>query len=307
MHHSPLFFMALMSTVIASFLIPCSGMCGTPLGPPLPVQIGPGFGLPPGKPPMGVPGPFPIGPPLCSPQRPCTLFSFEGGGRGYYSGNTFEINQDGSPGIDFIRDLHFAQYTLAAEVYAAIRVAPSFALTYSYLIPREDHGYGILPDNLAVGNTVFVQGTPVAAKATTSLHKLEAEYFLAVGPQFRAGAYLLGEFWVEDFSMKSAQVQDSQQREEFLMGAGATGEFSPGSSIYLKFKGACTFLQKQAGVYLDAEGKFFPDMNNPYRGAQLRPYVSAGYRFRSSEWNINTHRKINASSQGPYLEIGVLF
>jgi len=307
MRNSTVLFIVIMGTLIASLIIPSTGMCASPFGPPPPMQMGPGYGPPPGKPPMVGPSPYSFGPPLCLPYRPCPAFSFEGGGRGYYSGNTFIVNQDGSLGIDFIRDLHFSQYTLVAEVYAALRVAPSFAFTYTYMIPREDYGYGILPDNLTVGNTVFTVNTPVSAKSTTSLHKLEAEYFLSVGPQFRAGAYLLGEFWVEDFLMKSAQVQDSQQREEFLMGAGATGEFSPGSSIFVKFKGACTFLQKQAGLYLDAEGKFFPDMSNPYGSSQLRPYISAGYRFRSSEWNLNEHRKVNASSQGPYLELGAIF
>jgi|UniRef100_A0A7C4ES67 hypothetical protein len=307
MNNSHGFLVALIGALIASLLVPSAGMCAAPFGAPPPMQMGPGFGPPPGKAPLGMPGPFAFGPPPCPPHRPCPAFSLEGGGRGYYSGNTFVINQDGAQGIDFIRDLHFAQYTLVAEVYAALRVAPSFALTYTYMIPREDHGYGILPDNISVGNTVFTVNTPVYAKSTTSLHKLEGEYFLAVGPQFRAGAYLLGEFWVEDFLMKSALVQDSQQREEFLMGAGATGEFSPGSSIFVKFKGACTFLQKQAGLYLDAEGKFFPEMNSPYGAPQFKPYISAGYRFRSSEWSINEHRKVTASSQGPYLELGIIF
>ncbi len=296
--------LALVGTIVALLFFPGLGISGTRLGPPA-GPMAPGFGPPMGMPPGGPP-PIPFGMMPCPPQRSCTTLSFEGGARGYYSGNTFVLHQDGSAGIDFIRDLNFAQYTLVAEVYGAVRVAPTMALTLSYMIPRIDNGHGILPDNLTVGNTIFLQGTQVAAKSTTSLYRLEGEYFFAVGPQFRAGAYLLGEFWVLDFQMQSAQVRDSQQRDEFLMGAGASGEFSPGSSVFVKFKGACTFLQKQTGLYLDAQGKFFPDMMISY-GSQLRPYVAGGYRFRSSEWVINEHRRVNASSQGPYVELGFIF
>jgi len=296
--------LSLIGTLIALFFLADYGTCGTTLGPPA-GPMAPGFGPPMGPPPVGM-RPMPFGMMPCLPQRPCTKLSFEGGARGYYSGNTFVLHQDGSPGIDFIRDLNFSQYTLVAELYAALRVAPTMALTFSYMIPRVDNGHGILPDNITVGNTVFFQGQQVTAKATISLYKLEGEYFFAVGPQFRAGAYLLGEFWVRDFQMQNAQVRDSQQREEFLMGAGASGEFSPGSSVFVKVKGACTFLQNQTGLYLDAQGKFFPDMMISY-GSAARPYVSGGYRFRSSEWVINEHRKVNASSQGPYVELGLIF
>lgn len=298
------------------------GNCGQPLGPPR-GPMGPMAPMGPMQPNVGPmqpnmghvpphaafgPGLQPCFPGPCLLPEPCRIFSFEGGGRGFYTGNSFRVTYSNRADIDFIRDLHFAQNTLVAEVYAAVRMVPTMALTYSYMIPRDDNGHGTLPEDLTIGNTVFLAGTAVNLKSTTSRHRLEGEYFAVLGDRFRAGALLMGELWVENLQMQSATNRDSQQFEEFLMGAGVTGEFAPANGIFMKGKGAYTFLQKQNGLYLDFQGKFFPEfIGCGGQQMQMRPYVTAGYRFRTSEWVINDDRKIQASIQGPYIELGVIF
>jgi hypothetical protein len=286
---------------------PDFGVCSRPFGPP----IGPsGPALAPSCPPSGC-APFtqPFFMRPCPPANQCRIFSFEGGGRGYYSGNSFRIIWNGGADIDFIRDLNFSQNTLVAEVYAALRLVPTLALTYTYMIPRIDDGNGVLPVNFAVGKTIFPAGTAVTVKSTTSLNRWEGEYFFVVGSNHRVGGLLLGELWVENLQMEGLDVRglnqrDSQETQEFLMGAGGSGEYAPANGFFVKFKGAYTFLQKQNGWYFDCQGKFFPEFNC---GAQMRLYLTGGYRYRSSEWLYNVDRKIQATTQGPYVELGVIF
>ena len=287
----------------------CSQPFGPPMGPPSPgMRPGPPSpGMRPAPPPMGlVPGqqPFFMGP--CVPFQPCRSFSLEGGGRGFYTGNSFRIIRKSGADIDFVRDLNFSQNTLVAEVYAALRVAPTLALTFSYMIPRDDNGHGTLPETLTLGNTIFPALTQVTSKSSTSLYRLEGEYFLAVGYNYRVGGLLLGEIWVENLRMESLLAKDSQSFEEFLMGAGGSGEYAPANGIFVKVKGAYTFLQKQNGFFLDCQGKFFPELAAGY-GSQMRPYVAGGYRFRTSEWVVNEDKKIQATIQGPYVELGLIF
>jgi hypothetical protein len=252
-----------------------------------------------------VPGhqPFFMGP--CLPVQPCRSFSLEGGGRGFYTGNSFRITRNKGADIDFVRNLNFSQNTLVAEVYAALRVVPTLALTFSYMIPRDDNGHGTLPETLTLGNTTFPAGTQVTCKSSTSLYRLEGEYFLVVGGNYRVGGLLLGELWGENLRMDSELAWGYQYFEEFLMGAGGSGEYAPADGIFIKFKGAYTFLQNQNGFYLDCQGKFFPELAG--YGSQTRPYVAGGYRFRASEWVVNEDRKIQATIQGPYVELGLIF
>ena len=146
----------------------CSQPFGPPMGPPSP-------GMRSAPPPMGsVPGqqPFFKGP--CLPAQPCISFSLEEGCRGFYTGNSFRIIRDNGAVLDFVRDLNLSQNTLVAEVYAALRVAPALSLTFSYMIPREDTGHGILHDAFTVGPTTFPAGTRVTCKSSTFLFRLDS-------------------------------------------------------------------------------------------------------------------------------------
>ena len=71
------------------------------------------------------------------------------------------------------------------------------AVTYTFLIPRDDEGHGILPANLIVDNTLFIAGNPVAIKTTTSRHRWEGEYYAILGCNYRAGGLLFGELLIE--------------------------------------------------------------------------------------------------------------
>jgi len=60
------------------------------------------------------------------------------------------------------------------------------------------------------------------------------------------------------FTMESDAASDSKARNEFLMEVGGSGEYAPSKGIFLKFKGAYTFLQKQTGSILTAKAGCFP-------------------------------------------------
>jgi hypothetical protein len=205
--------------------------------------------------------------------------------------------------------LNFSSNTLLAEVYGALRMPPKWALTYSFVLPREDFGYGVLPADVIVGSTRFVQGTRVAARSLTSLHRWEAEWFVKTGCNFRAGVYGLGELYVETFEMKDAAQDDQDVINEFLAGVGGTGEYSSGGSLFVKVKGAYTFLQDQTGFYVDAEAKLFPriDPCGPLAGlANLKPYGAIGYRFRSAIWH-REDTKTEITWHGPTATLGIVF
>ena len=278
----------------------CSQPFGPPMGPPSP-------GMRPAPPPMGlVPGqqPFSQGP--CLPVQPCRSFSLEEGCRGFYTGNSFRIIRNKGADIDFVRNLNFSQNTLVAEVYAALRIVPRFALTFSYMIPRDDTGHGILPEAFTVGPTTFPAGTLVTCKSSTFLCRLEGECFLAVGNNYRVGGLLLGELWGENLFMNSNFAWGYEYFEKSQMGVGGTGEYAPADGVFIKFKGAYTFLQNQDGLFLDCQGKLFP--KSVCYESQMRPYVAGGYRFRSFElWIVNEDKKIQATIQGPYVELGLIF
>ena len=280
-----------------------TGFCQFP-GLPHGQSPAPGLGCPP-------PACGPMSPPFlagpCMPVQDCKGINVEGGVRAFYTRNWAKLTRQIDGDVNFVKDLNFSENTLVGEVYGALRVAPTLALTYSFLIPREDHGWGTLPADLNVNGTIFTAGTQVTAKSTTSLHRFEGEYFLFVGPNYRAGGYLLGELWVERFSMESDVASDSKTRDEFLMGGGGSGEYAPSKGIFLKFKGAYTFLQKQTGIYLDGQGRFFPELNTCGGNVGFRPYVAAGYRYRAAEWVINEDTKFQTSIHGPYAEVGLIF
>lgn len=248
----------------------------------------------------------PCAPPSCGPT--CSV---EGGARALYTSNSAKLTVAGND-IDFVRDLNFSQNTLLGEVFVAGRLAPWGAFTYTFMIPREDRGNGVLTADLRVGNTLFPIGSQAAVKATLTVHRWEAEAYPVVGCNYRVGGLLLGELLVQHFRVETATAEDSKTYSRFLMGIGGVGEFAPASNIFGKLKAAWVFLDDQNGVYLDGEGKFFPDFGSGGCGAgggvfsSCRPYVGAGYRWRYSEWSKNDYT-LTTSIHGPYAELGVIF
>jgi hypothetical protein len=216
--------------------------------------------------------------------------------------------------IDFVRDLNLLQNTLLGEVFVAGRLAPWGAFTYTFMIPSEDRGNGILTADLHVGSTIFPIGSQAQLKTTLTVHRWEAEAYPVVGCNYRAGGLLVGELLVEHIRVETAVAEDSKTYSRFLMGLGAVGEFAPANNIFGRLKAAWMFLDDQNGVYLDAEGKFFPDFNTGGScGAgggglcsSCRCYVGAGYRWRYSEWSKNDYT-LTTSIHGPYAELGVIF
>lgn len=255
--------------------------------------------------------PMQMGPPLQAPSfGPAggSKFGLEGGVRGLYTWNYATLVLDGLTDIDFIEDLEFAPTTFEGEIYAAIRFAPSFAFTYSFLLPRTDNGDGRLPETFTLNETTFALGTLVSSKAVTSRHRWEGELFLVYGPRYRVGPLALAELLVTTLEMSSDTANDKRTFSEFMMGIGLTGEVAPFPSTYLKLKGAWTFLQEQSGVYLEAEGRYFPvpsgRLGAPASG--LRPYIAGGYRVRKSQWDGDGWQ-FTGTIHGPFATVGVVF
>lgn len=285
---------------------------GPPMGAPMGQPMGPPMGdMGAACPPAGcgpAPMPMQMGPFL--PKQGCTTFSVEGGGRLFYTSNSAKLTREGT--IDFVRDLHFSQNTVVGEVYAGVRISPTLAFTYTFMIPRDDNGNGILPADLIVDNTLFPAGEQVALKTTTTLHRWEGEVYPIVGCNYRGGGLLFGELLVERLRVEDGQQSDSEEYSRFLMGIGGVAEFAPADSVFARVKAAYTFLENQNGVYIDGEGKYFPELDGGCGSggmpSGIRPYVAAGYRYRYAEWTRNEgNTKLEITIHGPYAEAGVIF
>jgi hypothetical protein len=257
--------------------------------------------------------PFPMGP--CGPSRGGMQLSVEGGGRVFYTSNSVKRTFQGAS-IDFVRDLNFSQNTTLGEVFVAGRLSPRFAFTYTFMIPRDDRGNGVLPSPFRVGNTTFDTGERVTVKTTTTVHRWEGELYPIVGCNVRIGGLLVGELLVEHIRAESALAEDSKNYSRFLLGVGGVGELAMAPNVFGRVKAAWMFLDNQNGVYLDGEGKYFPKFDFGGGGcgsggglaAGARPYVGAGYRWRYSEWSKDGgNDKLTVSIHGPYAELGVIF
>lgn len=293
------------------------GNCFTP--PPLPG--GPGQGPFPGVAPGPMPGPFPgPGPGLspfgvgdCGSQSCGPGLAIEVGGRAYYTTNNLKWRNDQGRDVDFIEDLHFSRNTLVGEIYGALRMPPWGALTYTFMFPRLDHGYGTLLEDLTIGQMLFPAGTQITAKIDRMIHRWEGEYFIPIGLTMRAGPYLLGELLIQKLTVDDGTVSESRTYQEFIMGVGGSAEFAPAYNFFIKGKAAYTFLHNQSGVYADVEGRFFPDLASC--GVQgmtgsFRPYLGAGYRLRYStrtKEHSEHNDRFELTIHGPYASVGVVF
>jgi hypothetical protein len=246
-------------------------------------------------------------------MKSCKTFSLEGGARAFYTNNSVILNRDNQGGsLDFVRDLNFSQGTIVGEVYAAVRMSPKLAATYTFMIPRQDNGHGTLPIDVVVDNTTFIAGSQVAAKSVTTIHRWEGEAYPVFGCNYRLGGLLFGELIIQRFRMNDAQQEDSEEYSEFLMGVGGVAEYAPADNVFARVKAAYTFLGNQNGVFVDGEGKFFPDLSSGCGTggvpSGVKPYVGGGYRYRYSEWKRNeSNDTLQATIHGPYAEVGVIF
>lgn len=279
-----------------------------PYGPPAMGPGGPPF-PPPGAGPMVTP--FQMGQP-CPPMGCEKQFSLEGGGRVFYTSNSAQWTHAGAK-VDLVRDLNFSQNTTLGELYVAGRLCPWLAVTYNFMIPRDDRGNGVLPGTLTIGNTIFAAGEQVSVKSTTTIHRWEGELYPIVGCNVRLGALVLGELLVQRLRVESALAEDSESWSRFLMGVGGVAELGMAKNVFGRIKAAWMFLDDQNGVYLDGEGKYFPELGSGCGpgGGMLggwRPYGGVGYRWRYSEWSKSDgNNKLTVSIHGPYAEVGVIF
>jgi len=278
-----------------------------------PPQPGPGRGM----------GPAVCGPPppqgcmsICSaPKGPCERrWKFEAGVRGFQTANIARIHATDHTGLNFINELNFSPSLLFGEVYAGIRFPPRLAFNYSFMIPVEDHGHGLLPRSITVGETLFTAGSNVTGKATLSLHRWEGIYYAAVRCQSRIGVLLMGELPVLKLEMDDGVTEDSEDINPFLLGVGAVAEFSPENHLFFKVKAAYTFLNEHSGAYVDGEARYFPDINERRRRVglptvKLRPYLSVGYRYRMTWCDLEEDEDtyLQFGYYGPYAAVGVVF
>ncbi|MBM3300554.1 MAG: hypothetical protein FJY85_11425 [Deltaproteobacteria bacterium] len=137
-----------------------------------------------------------------------------------------------------------------------------------------------------------------------TVHRFEGELYPVVSNNYRVGGWLLGEILVQNLRVRDVQTQsDSVSTSDFIMGVGGVAEISPGTNMFARLKGAYTFLQNQTGVYLEGEGKFFPQFDGGFR-----PYLGAGYRYRFMQWTLaEGNMKWNVYAHGPFAEFGIIF
>jgi len=255
----------------------------------------------------------PCGPPMlmgpCVPDNTCKKINVEGGARAWYTTNLFKLKYDNGADVDLTKDLNYSCNTLVGEIFAAIRMPKVFALTYTFLIPRTDNGNGVLPGDITVDGTLFTEGTNVSSKIEFSRHRWEGEYFVSVGCNSRIAGLLMGELWVRNLRVESAEASNNVSETQFFMGVGGTVEYAPANGLFIKGKGVFKFLQDQTGWYLEGVGRYFPEMNQGCGGMDLgfRPFGGVGFRWENSNWRINENLKLQTSFYGPFAEVGVVF
>lgn len=300
---------------------PQGPLAGPPMGPP----AGPPMGPPPmmgGCPPPACgPGPMTMcPPPSCGPT-----FSFELGGRATLAICDMEYVTDNFERIYFQRDLNFKDVLALGEVYAAVRIAPRIAFTYSFVVPTLDTDYGWLFGQIQLGNQIFNPVLYGHFKTETSAHRFEGEYFFLTGCNYRLGAYALGELIVNhvEFTFPPAAATVQADDTLFLLGFGGSAEYAFSDNMFLRAKAAYTFLEETTyGAYAEVSARMFPDMNNgcepqPVCGSGdlfsgLRPYGEVGYRYRVIEWDLGTNaqgqqRTFFTQFHGPFAAIGAIF
>lgn len=301
-------------------------MAGPPMaGPPMaaPPVAGPPMGPPPGMGPCPPPtcGPGPMS--MCAPPSCGPTFTVEGGARATLAVCDIEYVQERSQRIYFQRDLNFKDVLTVGEIYAAVRIAPRIAFTYSFVLPTEDKDVGGIEGDLQIGNVVFGAGSLLTWKTTTSAHRWEGEYFFLTGCDYRLGVYGLGELIVSDLDFESAAAQSDVSNTFFLLGFGGSGEYAFSENVFLKAKGAYTFLEDtKYGVYAEVSGRMFPTLDPGFQPEQacgsggflsgMRPYGEVGYRYRVIEWDLgNTpqgnKRTLFTQFHGPFAAIGAIF
>lgn len=286
-------------------------MMGPPMGPG---GVDASSCAPPCPPPTCGP-PLSCAPPACGPQE--CQFTWELGSRLMYFNNAFKVSfSDSRQNIDFVRDLNFSPSFLTGEVYGALRVAPRFVLTYTFMIPRSDGGWGVLPSTLNFNGTTILAGSTTNWKVTPYVIRQEAEYYCFTGCNYRVGPVLAGEVIVSDIKVDYLDPQGlaHHRKTTSVVGwpsIGGIGEFAPTNGAFLRFKGLYHFIpSKLSGFTLEGDMRFFPDLGSSCDGAppsQVRPYLGVGYRYTNIWANISDNEDITHSFYGPFGEFGVIF
>ncbi len=284
---------------------------GPPMGPPMGMPMGEGAPCPPpGFGPQAGCAPSP-----CGPTQYCNN-TWELGGRLIYLNNEMKIKySDNRADLDFVRDLNFSPSYLTGEVYGALRFAPCFALTYTFRIPRQDGGWGILPSRFRFDGVDIPQGSTTNWKYTPYLIRQEAEYYFVTGCNFRAAGILGGEVLISDVKVDYTDPQglsNSLKRTKVwgIASVGGIGEFSPINQVFLRFKGLYNWVPGKAGGFtLDGDVRIFPELGGQSYGgpSMFKAYVGAGYRYTNVQVGESENADWFIVQHGPYAELGVIF
>lgn len=273
------------------------------------------------------PRPMGFAPALSPAPRPVTLLpmmpvnfyptrSFEGrmdyevGGSFYYTSNYFRLRRSNGTDIDFVDRMGLEANSVLWDIYAAVRSAPRWALTYSFMFPKTLVGRGILPTDFTIGGAFFPAGTRVSTKALASMHRIEWEYYVPLDRKFRAGPIISGNFVYSNVAMAAGPVSGSQAFTGFQMGVGGVIEYARANNVFVKLRSEYTFLNDHHGVMVDAHVKLFPWLaaftdRRVIGGAQ--PYLEIGYKYKSADWTLDNKDTAVTSVQAGYLSLGVIF
>ncbi len=259
-------------------------------------------------------------PPSCGPQQCCNN-TWELGARAIYLNNGYKWQfSDSRQNIDFVRDLNFSPSYFTGEVYGAIRFAPCFALTYTFVIPYADGGWGVLPSRIRFDGVTVPAGATTNWKTTPYLLRQEAEYYLFTGCNFRVGAVLAGQVLVQETKLDfidNTQVVAAPVAQHLkdtfvwgVPGVGGIAEFSPINLAFFRFKGIYHIIPNRAwGYTLDGDARFFPEFGAGSCGGppMCKLYLGAGYRYTNIEVHESENADFNIFQHGPYGEIGLIF
>jgi hypothetical protein len=261
-----------------------------------------------------LPIPGPGGFSSCGPK-----FNWELGARGIMYNLSGKMDDDRFGVVDFIKDLNVTESALFIELYASLRKAPKWALTYTLGLPPKLEGTGITPSALDFKTVAFAAGENVTVEVTGTYHRIESSYYFSVGCRHRLGAYGLVEIFTGKQSASSPARSAENTGTGGYFGLGGDAEYALQDNFFLRGRGAYIFLDASGpgggsagGLFGDLELKYFPTTGcGPtvpgFSNPGSRFYVGGGINYRGFYGDLDDFRRVTASIWGPYVEAGIIF
>jgi hypothetical protein len=236
----------------------------------------------------------------------CSPFTFGLGGRVFFANfEKMEIERDDGPNIDLIDDLQAPDNAVFWELFASFRLPPKIAFTYTAAFQQKlDVEGGVLPNFLTVGDVTYAPGSFVSGEVSAAGHRFEGVYYATVGCKYRAGPLVAVELFPGEIELTNDQgVSVDESETPVLISLGGEVEYGVSDGNFVKLKAAYNFGEDLRGLYVEGEGRVFPGTGV----AKSRPFLGAGYRYRSLRGEVRDNQDLESITHGPFLALGVLF